>query len=259
MAAVYPPPVPAKKRKWKLIGGIVAGTIVLMCACLAAAANSGNKIIASQTATAQTAAIASAPTSEPTVPPEPTSLPTATSAPEPTAAPEPVPTEEPTPVPTEAPTNTIIPPTIVAPAVTLSTVEPRVGLSREALTYFAEAAPIISDYGEALSDLGALSDRAGKEPALILSNDWKNNMTVALAELRDAANRIDTLDAGGSEAQPLDDLLQQIADETEPMTVDFTQGLNEMNIGKLLSGAARVKPIGGLIGDMQKELARLFP
>jgi hypothetical protein len=43
------------------------------------------------------------------------------------------------------------------------------------------------------------------------------------------------------------------------MTVDFIQGLNEMNIGKLLSGAARVKPIGGLIGDMQKELARLFP
>ena len=132
-------------------------------------------------------------------------------------------------------------------------------MSREVRAYFAEAAPIISDYGEALSDLGALSDRAGKEPALILSNDWKNEMTVALAELRDAASRIDSLDAGGSEAQPLDDLLQQKADETEPMTVEFTQGLDEMNIGKLVSGAARMKTIGGLIGDMQKELAKPFP
>lgn|GEM_PF-7050216 len=105
MAEVYPAPQPpAKKgRNWKLIGGVVAGTLVLMCACLAFAANSGSNTLASQTATALAlgAVAVLEPTGEATVgvaaeAPEPTEAPAPTDVPEPTGTPEPTPTDAPT-------------------------------------------------------------------------------------------------------------------------------------------------------------------
>lgn len=105
---------PAKKRNWKLIGGIVAGTLVLMCACVGGLASYGGRIQARQTATAQALGVVN---QESTVgtsaaivmadAPTPTAALVPTDTPEPTEAPEPTPTvadvaARPTTVPTPA-------------------------------------------------------------------------------------------------------------------------------------------------------------
>lgn len=93
----------------------------------------------------------------------------------------------------------------------------------------------------------------------MLGTDWKVDMAVVLAELRDAGTRLGALDAGGSEVQPVDDLLQQVADETAPMTADYTEGVDEMNTDKIASSVGRLGTISRLIQEANTELQAILP
>jgi len=269
-------PPAKKKRNWKLIGGVIAGTLVLMCVCLSGLTVYGMRINAAATATAEALVVANAPTVQPTSEPTQMMAPTATVAPsptvEPTPAPEPtdVPTAEPTVAPTAeptvaptntsiAPTATVLVPTVEIPTIVVPTVAPEAGLSSEARAYFGEAGPILSDYGDAIGTLGQLSTNAGQDSQLMLSGEWKLDVAVVLAELSIAGDRLGDLDAGGSEAQPIDDLLQQIADETGPLVTDYAEGVDEFDAEKFGSAATRMRTVAGLIGEVQGEMVKFEP
>lgn len=129
MAEEYSTPdAPKKKRNWKLIGGVIAGCFVLMCACLVPITRSGMRLNAAATATAEAVALANvptalptptnAPTAEPsaTLPPEPTATIAPTDTPAPTNTPEPTATEAPTVPPTDTPEPTATEPPTATPA-----------------------------------------------------------------------------------------------------------------------------------------------
>jgi len=246
MAEVYPAPqpapVPKKKRKWFLTGCLGLVGVLVACGILGALVDTPG-------------------TAETTVA-TPTQVAEAAAAPVFTDVPVPTATSEPT--PTEAPTNTVAPPTIVVPTVEVPTlvaptVAPETGLSDEARAYFGEASPIMTDYGAALTRFGELNTRAGDEPALMLGTDWKVDMAVVLVELQDAGTRMAALDAGGSEVQPVDDLLQQVADETDLMTADYTEGIDELNTDKIASAATRLGTINRLVQEANTELQAILP
>ena len=173
-----------------------------------------------------------------TTAPEPTATTISTEAPAPTTAPEPTATV----IPTVAPVTTAVP-----------------GLSEEARAYFAAAAGPIGEYGKWYGVLGEQSSKAGENPALVLDDAWKVDTAVAITGLREAASQLDALDASGTEAAEIGRLVQQIVDETGPLTDEYTRGVDDFDASLISAAGRRMQTIAGLITQMNAEMGRLQP
>ncbi|HZG67190.1 MAG TPA: hypothetical protein VEZ12_10630, partial [Herpetosiphonaceae bacterium] len=107
--------------------------------------------------------------------------------------------------------------------------------------------------------LGEQSTKAGENPALVLDDSWKVDTAVAITGLRQSASQLDQLDASGTEAAEIGRLVQQLVDETGPMTDDYTRGVDNFDAALISSAATRMQTIGGLINQMNAGMGRLQP
>jgi len=178
-------------------------------------------------------------------------------------------------VPTSTVEGTAAPVTTVAPADTLEPAIPTVSgtstpetmlpldalpnpeLSDQANAYLADASNLLQTYDEWTATLEIQSAAARQDPEVVRDEQWKQEGVVALVALRIAAARWDQLDAGGSEARPLDDLAGQIIDETGPMAIQWSAGIDEADAGKIASASTQLQQIRQWLDQARTELNKL--
>lgn len=167
------------------------------------------------------------------------------------------------PVPTDAPAGTPEPalPTVSVTSAPEATLPPDAlptpALSDQANAYVADASNLLQTYDEWITTLETQSVAAQQDPGLVRDDEWKQAGVVALVAIRIAAARLSQLDAGGSEAQPLADLAEQIVDETGPMATQFSAGLEEADANRIASALPHLQKIRQWIDEARTELNTL--
>ncbi len=167
------------------------------------------------------------------------------------------------PATTEAPADT---PEAALPTVSVTSVPeatlppdalPTPELSDQANAYVADASNLLQTYDEWITTLETQSAAAQQDPGLVRDEEWKQEGVVALVAIRIAAARLSQLDAGGSEAQPLADLAEQIVGETGPMATQFSAGLDQVDAGKIASASTQLQQIRRWLDEARAELNKL--
>ncbi len=145
-------------------------------------------------------------------------------------------------IPTMAPVSTAVP-----------------GLSEEARAYFAAAAGPIGEYEKWLGRLAEQSTKVGEDPSILVADEWTDDIALAITGLRQAANDLDKLEASGTEAAEIGRLVQQVVDETGPLTDEYTRGVDKSDASLISAAGKRMQTIAGLITQMNAEMGRLRP
>lgn len=143
----------------------------------------------------------------------------------------------------------------VAPTDTpLPTVVP---LSAAALSYVVDAERELRTYREWIGKLGQKSTEASTNPSLVMDDTWKIQVAAAVTALRLAADDMNGLDPGDSEATELDRILRQIAQENKSMTAEYLQGVDDFDATLIRSAAQRIEKIDVWLDDADAEIRSL--
>lgn len=114
---------------------------------------------------------------------------------------------------------------------------------------------IQDDLGSALSDFSNSFLAAGEDPLLILDDEWRLDVAIALATMDLVAEQIRDLDPPAG-TEELHEVQLQIADELEITTAATVRGIDELDVAAIEEGTAALLRASALLDEATAILER---
>jgi hypothetical protein len=105
--------------------------------------------------------------------------------------------------------------------------------------------------GENLTEFGSLSSLAGKTPSLVRNTEWKLNMALKLATMKQNALEFHALTAP-PEMAVADRLVKEMADHLDSAATHYAQGIDEMNPAEIQAATSDFNEVSRLIAEIAK-------
>jgi hypothetical protein len=182
------------------------------------------------------------------VPPKaiPIQLPTATQP----ATFTPVP-PSPIPAATKAPTR---PATIQAATATNL---PQPAINPTISAYAAQVLVQFEEYNTALHSFYTLNQSASNDPQLMLDNEWKTNMVVALATMQIYSKRLASIESSAPELSKTRDYLSKIDTETKLLATNYARGIDNLDKDSINAAIRNLENINTYLSEATKEMRKV--
>lgn len=122
--------------------------------------------------------------------------------------------------------------------------------------YMSEVAEIGRQYGDAFTEFSGLTDKASQDSSLLLDDDWKGEVTVALATVTLLNNQIQALDPPGLFADAHEELLDA-AKHYDKFVSLFAEGIDDLDTDKMSLARKELSLGNESINNVTAEIKRI--
>ena len=165
------------------------------------------------------------------------------------------PTDTATPTETPPPTDTPVPgsltPTGSPPATSTS------GASDD--PYLDEVDARLQNYQAAYSGVNGYFQESSADASKLLDKNWKQKANMALNQLDDAADQLETIGEAPPEYEGLDTDLMSLASETHELVQNYGDGINQLDPNAITEAASNLADIATYLDSVVQELDQFSP
>ena len=172
------------------------------------------------------------------------------------------PTATPTPVPPTA-TYTPIPPTLTPTVTPTNTATPTSSSTATGTVvandpYLDEVNLNLQAYQNALANASNYVQTPTTDFSVLLDEDWKQNASMALNQLDEAASQLESLDNAPPEQEQLDMYLKSIASETHDLVDNYGNGMDQLDLSAINSAINNLSNIMSYMNSAAAELDKYY-
>lgn len=159
--------------------------------------------------------------------------------------------------PTEAPspTDTPVPDPLTPTGTPLATSTS--GTSTD--PYLNEVDIRLRNYQSAYSDVNNYFQESTTDASKLLDNNWKQKANMALNQLDNAANQLETIGEAPPEYEELDTDLISLASETHDLVQNYGDGINQLDPSAINQAANNLTDIATYLDSVVQELDQFSP
>jgi hypothetical protein len=156
-------------------------------------------------------------------------------------------------------TNTATPTETSLPNTALPTSSPdAAGTVPDSSPYLDEVNVNYQDFQNAFANARNYVQKPNTDPSVLLDENWKKDAEMALGQLNDAANQLESIDNPPPEHEQLDMYLKSIANETHMLVNNYGNGLDQLDPSAFSSAVNNLNNISSYMNSATTELDKYY-